>query len=68
MNVNRGAWVAQLVKRLTLNISSECDPVVVGLSPISVKPAWDSLSPSHSAPSLLVLMFSLILSLSKINK
>ena len=66
----RSTWVAQLVKHLTLAqvmISS-----LVSLSPMlgsvlteqSLEPASDSVSPSLSAPPLLVLC----LSLSKINK
>ena len=67
----RGVWVAQLVKCLTLaqvTISS-----FVGSSPLwgsvlttqSLEPASDSVSPSLSAPPLLVLSPSL--SLSKMN-
>ena len=50
----KGAWVAQSVECLTLEFSSGHDPGVIGLSTmlgcmLSVKPAWDSLSPSLSA-------------------
>ena len=66
----RGTWVAQSVKRLTsaqVMISQ-----LVGSSPVSgsmlsvqsLEPASDSVSPSVSAHSLLMLS----LSLSKINK
>ena len=46
-----GAWVAQLVKCLTVDFGSGHDPRVVGWSPVlgsvlGVDPAWDSLSPS----------------------
>ena len=57
--VLRGAWVAQLVKHLTLDFSSDHDLTVhefqphVGLLTDSMEPAWDSLSPALSAPSLL---------------
>ena len=53
-NYQRGAWVAQSVKHLTLDFSSGQDLVVhetephVGLCAISTEPAWDSLSPSLS--------------------
>ena len=46
-----GAWVAQLVKRQTLDFSSGPDLRVhgfephVGLCADSMEPAWDSLSP-----------------------
>ena len=45
-----GARVARLVKRLTLDFGSGPDLAVVRSSPtsgsaLSVKPAWDSLSP-----------------------
>ena len=62
-----GTWVAQLVKHPTLDSGSGHDLAVVSLSPTlglqSEEPAWDSLSPSLSAPPVLVLNFSL-----KINK
>ena len=63
-NEVRGAWVAQSVKRPTLDFGSGHDLVVhefephVGLWADSVEPAWDALSPSLSAPPLLVLFFS----------
>ena len=68
--INRGAWVAQLVKRLTsaqVTISRS-----VGLSPASgsglmaqsLEPASGSVSPSLSAPPPLALCLSLAL---KIN-
>ena len=47
-----GNWMAQSVKRLTLDLSSGHDLVVhefkphVGLWADSAEPAWDSLSPS----------------------
>ena len=59
--VPRGAWVAQLVKHLTLDFSS-CHYLVVhgikpqvGLCADSEEPPWDSLSPFLSAPPLLAL-------------
>ena len=64
----RGAWVAQLVKHLTL--AQVIISWSVGLNPVlgsvltaqSLEPAWDSVSPSLSAPP------PLILCLSKMNK
>ena len=56
----RGTWVAQSVKHPTLDIGSGRDLTVV-----SVEPAWDSLSPSVSAPSLLACMLNLSLSQNK---
>ena len=62
-----GAWVAQLVKRPTLDFGSGQDLTVpeiepcVGLCADSVEPAWDSFSPSLSPP----LPHSLPLMLSK---
>ena len=53
---NRGAWVAQSVKCPALDFRSGHDPTVRGFKPHirlcadSVEPAWDSLSPSLSAP------------------
>ena len=50
-----GTWVAQLVKHLTLDFSSDHDLTVhefephVGLLTDSMEPAWDSLSPALSA-------------------
>ena len=54
-----GAWVAQLVERQTLDISSGGDLTVMGLSPklgskLGMEPAWDSYSPSLSAPTPLI--------------
>ena len=51
----QGAWVAQLVEHLTLDISFSHDLAVVRSNPLSssalsVEPAWDSLSPILSAP------------------
>ena len=69
-----GAWVAQLVKRLTLDFSSGHDLTVHGVEPCirlctdCVEPAWDSLSLFLPGPYPL-LMSSLPLSLSlKIKK
>ena len=51
-----GAWVAQLVERLTLGSGSGRDLLVHETEPRlrlctdSVEPAWESLSPSLSAP------------------
>ena len=61
----RGAWVGQLVRRLTL--AQVMISLSVGSSPISgsvmtiqsLEPALDSVSPSLSAPPLLVLSLSL---------
>ena len=53
---HRGAWAAQSAKRPTLGFVSGHDLTVrgfeprVGLCADSVEPAWDSLSPSLSAP------------------
>ena len=63
----RGAWVAQSVERLTL--AQVMILQFVGSSPIlgsvltaqSLEPASDSVSPSFSAPPLLVLYLSLSL-------
>ena len=60
----RGAWVAQLVMRLTLGFSLGHDLTVhkfkphIGLHADSAEPAWDSLSPSSSAPPPLALSLS----------
>ena len=67
-----GTWVAQLVKRQTLDFGSGHDLVVheveprVRLCTDSVEPAWDShsLSLSLSAPHPLMCMRSLSRSLS----
>ena len=70
---NTGAWVPQSVKCLPLDFSSGYDLTVCEMEPCirlcidSAEPAWeawDSLSPSLSAPPLLVLT----LPLSQINK
>ena len=72
LKIDRGAWVAQLVKYPTsaqVMISQ-----VMGLSPASgsvltaqsPEPASDSVSPSLSAPPLLVLSLGLSFSLSQI--
>ena len=56
MDEERGAWVAQSVKCLTLDFSSDHDltgheiELLIGLCTDSLKPAWDSISPSLSAP------------------
>ena len=61
--------MAQLVKRPTVDFGSGHDLTVcefkphIGLCADSMKPAWDSLSPSLSALPLLILYLSL-----KINK
>ena len=66
--------MAQLVKHLTPDFCSGRDPEVreieshIGLCAGGVEPAWDSLSPSPSAPLLLVHAGFLVLSFSKINK
>ena len=63
-----GAWGAQAVKRLTLDFGSGRDLAVgeiephVGLRVDSAEPAWGALSPSLSAPPLLMLSLSLSLS------
>ena len=60
-----GAWVAQSVKHPTLDLSSGHDLTVCEFEPHirlhadSVEPAWDSLSPSLSAPPPLALSLSL---------
>ena len=65
-----GAWVAQSVKHLTLDFSSGHDLMVheiephCGLCADSVEPAWDSLSPSLSAPP----MHTLSLKINKLKK
>ena len=61
----RGAWVAQVVTRLTLGFSSGRDLMVCGikahirLCAVCREPAWDSLSLSLSASPLLVFTLSL---------
>ena len=58
----RGIWVAQSVKHLTLGFCSGHELMVCEFEPRirlcaeSVEPAWDSLSPSLSAPTLLALL------------
>ena len=67
-----GAWVAQSIKRPTLTQVMILCFVFVDLSPTlgsvltagSLKPAWESVSPSLSVPPLFALCFSL----SKLNK
>ena len=55
MKVNRGAWVAQLVKRLTLaqvmisQFMGSSRPLDSVLTAQSLEPALDSVSPSLSA-------------------
>lgn len=62
---HRGVWVAQLVKRLTLDFSQDHDLMVMGLSPgvrLSAKVRiclGVSLSPSLSVPSPLMNTLSL---------
>ena len=68
--------MAPSVKRPTLGFGSGHDLLVHEFEPcvrlhatLSTEPAWDSLSPSLSAPLLLVLSLSLkICKLKKINK
>ena len=61
----RAAWVAQSVKHLNLDFSSGHGLMVPGFDPRvrlsseSVEPAWDCLSPSLSAPTLLAFFLSL---------
>ena len=60
--------MVQSVRRPTLGFGSGHDPTVCGFEPCimlcadSVEPAWDSVSPSFSAPPLLVHARSLSLS------
>ena len=71
-SINRGAWVAQSVERLTLDFSSGHDLTVRGFEPHlglctdSAEPAWDSLSLPLSLPFPCLHTRSLSLSL-KIN-
>ena len=66
-----GAWVAQSVKCPTLDFGSGHDLMVdgieprIGLSADSVEPAWDSLSPSLSAPLPLMHVHTCAFSISK---
>ena len=66
----RGAWVAQSVKHLTLDLSSGYHLTVcefqlhIRLCVVGMELALDSVSPSLSAPPLLTLSLSLL----KINK
>ena len=60
-----GAWMAQLIKHQTLDLSSGRELTVqfAGRSPtsgsaLSAEPAWDSLSPSLSDPPPLPLSLS----------
>ena len=68
-----GTWVAQLIKQPTLGFGSGHDLTVCEFEPRirlcadSEEPAWDSVSPSLSAPPLFALSLSLSLSL-KINQ
>ena len=63
--------MTQLVKCLTLDLASGHDLRVCGSEPHirlcadGVEPAWDSVSPSLSAPPPLVCALSLFLSLSQ---
>ena len=56
--------MAQLVERLPLGFGSGHDLIVSGFKPLigicadSAEPAWDSLSPPLSVPTLLVLSLS----------
>ena len=67
----RDAWVAQSVKHLTLDFSSDHDLTVaefrplIGLYTDSVEPSWDSLSSSPPDPPQLALSLSLSLSQNK---
>ena len=78
--IDSGVWMAQAVKRPTLDVGSGHDLTIHELEPHvrlwadSAEPAWDSLSPSLSAPPCLharshafSLSLSLSLSLTKIN-
>ena len=67
-----GTWVAQSVKHLILDCGSAHDLRVHRFEPCirlcadTAEPAWDSLSPSLSAPPLLAL--SLPLKINKLKK
>ena len=64
LETGRGAWRAQSLKHLTLDFGSGHDLTVRGMDPRvglcadGTQPAWDSLSPSLSAPPLLALSLS----------
>ena len=66
-----GTWVAQSVTNPTLGFGSGHNLTVGGIKPRvglcadSMEPAWDSLSPSFSAPPLLVFSLSVSLKISK---
>ena len=66
-----GAWVAQLAERPAPDISPGHDLMDGGIEPHGgfcadgMEPAWDSLTPSLSAPSPLPLSLSLSLSKNK---
>ena len=68
IKVRRDTWVSQSVKHLTLGFGSGHDLMVyefetrIRLCANSTEPAWDSVSPSLSAPSPLTLCLSLSLS------
>ena len=64
----RGAWLAQSVEHLTLDLGvmGSSPTLGSGMTAQSLEPALDSVSLSGSAPPLLMLCLSL--SLSKINK
>ena len=59
-----GTWMAQSIKRPTLDVASGHDFTVhefkshIGLCADDTEPAWDPLSPSLSAPSPLILFLS----------
>ena len=61
----KGAWMAQVVKHLVLDFSSVRDLMGHGVEPHiglcadNAEAAWDSLSPSLSAPPLFVHSLSL---------
>ena len=69
--ISRGTWVAQSVKHLTsaqvkISRSMSSSPALGSvLTAQSLEPASDSVSPSLSAPPLLVFSLSLSLSLKK---
>ena len=55
----RGAWVAQLVKQMTLGFGSGHGLTIHEIEPpLGFVPAWNSLSPSFSVPPLLLLSLS----------